>query len=59
MKLKILYYLRWILSAFIMLPLMNYLENIGFELWINLILGQSFGALIFWNIDKWIFNKEV
>jgi len=50
-----IYFIRWQISAWIMLPLMLLLESI-FPLWLNLMVGQAFGALIFWEIDKWIFN---
>ena len=58
MKTKVLYYFRWILSGVAMLPLMLYLEKAGFNLILNLFIGQSFGALIFYNIDKRIFRED-
>ena len=57
MKIKIIYYLRWIISGIVMLPVMSLLNNLDVPLWINLLVGQSFGALIFWNIDKRIFRR--
>lgn len=56
MKQKIIYYFRWILSAFVMMPLMIVLEWAGLPLWINLLLGQSMGAAVFWHVDRWIFK---
>jgi len=41
-----------------MMPIMMFLEKIGLELWINLMLGQFFGALIFWKVDRWIFERK-
>lgn len=56
----IIYYVRWIVSAFIMLPFMLICEKYEVSLWLNLLIGQSIGAVIFFNIDKMIFtmNKE-
>ena len=51
------YFTRWQISAWVMLPLMMILE-IHFPLWLNLMIGQAFGALIFWEIDKFIFKKH-
>ena len=56
-KQKILYLMRWWLSAFVMMPIMIYLESV-LPLWLNLLVGQTIGALIFWNIDKWIFKNK-
>ena len=58
MKTKIIYYMRWIVSGFVMLPVMSWFESLGLSLGLNLFLGQSFGSLVFYNIDKNIFNKE-
>jgi hypothetical protein len=57
----IIYYVRWIVSAFIMLPFMLICEKYEVSLWLNLLIGQSIGAVIFFNIDKMIFtmNKEL
>ena len=52
-----IYLLRWLFSALVMLPVMMLLEAV-LPLWGNLIVGQIFGALIFWNIDKWIFKHH-
>lgn len=52
----IVYYLRWLLSALVMLPFMNYFEKKKIPLWLNLIYGQTIGAIIFYFIDKWIFS---
>lgn len=56
----IIYYVRWIVSAFIMLPFMLICEKYEVSLWLNLLIGQSIGSVIFFNIDKMIFtmNKE-
>lgn len=56
-----IYHFRWQVSAFIMMPIMMLLEQ-HLPLWQNLMVGQFFGAIIFYNIDKFIFkvddNKE-
>jgi len=56
MKRYIIYHIRWQLSAWLMLPIMTILES-SLPLWINLMIGQCFGAIIFWTIDKWIFKN--
>jgi hypothetical protein len=56
MKKYMIYHFRWQLSAWIMLPLMGLLES-SLPLWFNLMLGQFFGALIFWFIDLRIFRS--
>jgi len=52
-----IYFIRWQISAWVMLPVMMMLETM-FTLWLNLMIGQAFGALVFWNIDKWIFKTH-
>jgi len=52
------YHLRWQLSAFLMMPFMIGLEIIGLPLWINLMIGQFIGAIVFWEIDKRIFGQH-
>jgi 4-hydroxybenzoate polyprenyltransferase len=52
----LVYYLRWLISALVMLPFMLYFERKKFPLWKNLIIGQTIGALIFYFVDKWIFT---
>jgi len=58
-RIKIIYYLRWILSGIIMYPIMSWLDLLGISLLANLLIGQSFGSIIFYNLDKKIFNKEI
>jgi hypothetical protein len=53
----IIYHLRWQLSAWIMLPFMIVLESF-LPLWLNLMIGQFIGAIIFWKIDSQIFKKD-
>jgi hypothetical protein len=48
---------RWVISAFVMMPIMILLESF-LPLWGNLIVGQIFGSLIFFKIDKWIFKED-
>ena len=58
-KLFGIYWGRWMLSAIVMLPFMILFETMAAPLWVNLFLGQTIGAVIFFKIDKWIFgNKE-
>jgi len=54
----LIYYGRWILSAFVMMPFMIAFEKMGLSLSANLIAGQTVGALIFYRIDKWIFKEK-
>lgn len=51
----LIYHARWQFATIVMLPLMLFLEA-RFPLWANLVIGQAFGALIFWFIDKRIFG---
>ena len=51
------YLLRWLISAFVMMPFMVFFEYIGITLTLNLILGQIIGSLIFFKIDDFIFKK--
>lgn len=57
MKLFLIYWLRWMISAVVMLPFMLLFEYLGLGLTANLILGQTIGAIIFFRVDKYIFNK--
>lgn len=51
----LIYLLRWIISGFVMLPIMWSLEPYV-SLWVNILVGQVFGACIFYFIDRRIFN---
>ena len=57
MKRYAIYHLRWQISALVMLPIMMLLEAV-LPLWGNLMLGQFIGALIFWEVDKRIFQQH-
>ncbi|WP_104748916.1 hypothetical protein [Helicobacter cetorum] len=57
-KLFFIYWLRWMLSAVVMLPFMEVFHYFNFPLWLNLFLGQTIGALIFFKLDKLIFSKK-
>ncbi|WP_187860471.1 hypothetical protein [Helicobacter pylori] len=57
-KLFGIYWLRWMLSAVVMLPFMEIFHYFNFPLWINLFLGQTIGAVIFFKLDKLIFSKK-
>jgi hypothetical protein len=52
-----IYFARWQISAWIMLPVMLVLESF-LPLWLNLMVGQAVGAFIFWEIDKYIFHNH-
>lgn len=51
----IIYVFRWILSGLIMYPLMQLLSPYV-SLWFNILIGQIFGACIFYYVDKRIFR---
>ena len=57
-KKYLIYLIRWLISGFVMLPVMLILESYGLTLWLNLMIGQAFGSLIFYEIDKWIFKEH-
>ncbi|CAJ99990.1 hypothetical protein [Helicobacter acinonychis] len=57
-KLFVIYWLRWMLSAVVMLPFMEVFHYFNFPLWLNLFLGQTIGAVIFFKLDKLIFSKK-
>lgn len=52
-----IYLLRWIISGIVMFPLMQLLAPY-IDLWFNLLLGQIFGAIVFYQIDKRIFKQN-
>ena len=51
------YLFRWLISAFVMMPFMILFEHLGIAIALNLILGQIIGAVIFFKIDSFIFQK--
>lgn len=57
MKLFAIYWLRWMVSAVVMLPFMLWFEYLELKLWLNLLLGQTIGSFIFFKIDSYIFKK--
>ena len=55
------YLLRWVLSAIVMFLPLYFLVKIDccrgkYQEYVHLLLVQIFGAFIFFNIDKWIFQ---
>jgi hypothetical protein len=50
-----LYHVRWQLSTLVMLPLMVVLESY-LPIYLNLPIGQAFGACIFYFVDRRIFK---
>ncbi len=57
-RLFVIYWVRWMISALVMMPFMLLFEWLHVSLWLNLLLGQSIGALIFFKIDKFIFRSK-
>ena len=57
MKLYAIYWLRWMVSAVVMLPFMLLFEYFELSLCLNLFLGQTIGSVIFFKIDKYIFKN--
>jgi len=53
----IIYLIRWIISAFVMMPVLFILKDTN--KYYSLLIAQIVGALIFYNIDKRIFRDEV
>jgi len=53
-----IYHLRWQISALVMMLPMIFLQAIGLPLWLNLMVGQFIGALIFFEIDRRIFGSH-
>ena len=53
-----IYHLRWQISAFVMLGPMIVLQMFGLPLWLNLMVGQFIGAIIFFEVDKRIFGQH-
>lgn len=53
-----IYHTRWQISALVMMPFMIGLEMLGLPLWLNLMVGQFIGAIIFFEIDKRIFGQH-
>lgn len=57
MKLFAIYWLRWMVSAVVMLPFMLWFDYLELKLWLNLLLGQTIGSFIFFKIDSYIFKN--
>jgi len=56
----VVYHLRWQLSAIVMMIPLLIFESLGIlnNQFFRLMILQFFGALIFWNIDKFIFSYK-
>ena len=50
------YHFRWQISAIVMMAPMIILQALGLPLWLNLMIGQFIGAIIFFEIDRRIFG---
>ncbi|BDQ29347.1 hypothetical protein [Helicobacter ailurogastricus] len=57
-RLFLIYWVRWMVSAVVMLPFMLLFEWMHTPLWLNLFIGQTIGAIIFFKIDKFIFRSK-
>ena len=53
------YHARWQVSGVIMIPLMYLIKYLGFTLYMNIIIAQFVGAIVFWKIDKWLFEHKI
>jgi len=53
-----LYHLRW-QSGFVLNFIIFFIciDLLGLSIWLSVIIFQFFGALIYWYVDKYIFNK--
>lgn len=51
-----LYHIRWQISAWVMMPIMYLLTEL--PIWQSFCVSQFFGAIIFWQVDKWIFKER-
>jgi len=55
----LIYVLRWLASAFVMMPFLFLVnEYITTNQYVALCLVQIIGAFIFWNIDRAIFKDK-
>lgn len=58
-KQYLLYHLKWQLGIIVSLPCMYIMRDVwGWSHFSTIVGFQFVGALIFWNIDKYIFNKD-
>ena len=53
------YHVRWQVSALVMMPVMYSIDYVELPLWSNLMITQFIGAIIFWKIDKWLFEHKI
>lgn len=42
-----------------MIPVMYGIELLKVPLWVNIMVTQIVGALVFWRLDKWLFNHKI
>ena len=57
MRQKLIYMARWQASAAVMAPFMSFCITVaGMSAIAALFAVQAIGAVIFWNVDKWIFK---
>lgn len=52
----LLYHGRWQLSTIVMIGPMTLLGYFDVSRPVSLVLVQVLGAMIFWYVDRWIFN---
>ncbi len=53
------YHLRWQVSGWFMIPILYFIEDLGKPLWTNIMIAQFTGAIVFWKIDKWLFEHKI
>jgi len=58
MKAFLIYALKWQLGIVVAVPSMYFFHDyLGWNNIYTTIAFQCIGALVFWNVDKWIFTK--
>lgn len=52
----LLYHLKWQAGFIVIYPVQTVLLEIHSPLWLAISLGSVAGAVVFWYVDKWIFD---
>lgn len=42
-----------------MIPVVYLIRETGVQLWLNLVIAQVFGAIIFYKFDKWLLTHRI
>ena len=53
------YHGRWQVSGWFMIPILYFIEDLGKPLYIDIMIAQLIGAIVFWKIDKWLFEHKI